>query len=310
MRVSILMPVKDDLEGLRVTLQSLAGLDKGSHEVEVIVCNDGGPPDVSAMARQMGCRVAELPENRGSYAARNQGLRMATGEVLAFVDADQCVDPGWLIAGLAALAGADYVGGAVEIVMPTEPTAWEAYDRLAAFPVRYYLEERHFAPTANLFVRRGVFERIGCFEEALKSGGDREFGVRVHRAGMRMAYCAAAVTLHPARDFGEQARKVSRVARGAAELEYLVWKRPATVLLGDALAEMLKALPRAFVRAWRARRAAGPWHPRHHFMRALVALMFQWARIRHLLSMLQGRVRVSWASRVPALGSAADERTG
>lgn len=308
MKVSIIMPVKDDLEGLHVTLQSLADLEKGGHEVEVIVCNDGGPAEVSAMARQMGCRVVELPENRGSYAARNQGLRMATGDVLAFVDADQRVDPAWLVAGLAALASADYVGGAVEIEMPSAPTAWEAYDHLAAFPVRYYLEERHFAPTANLFVRREVFEQLGGFEEALKSGGDREFGVRVHRAGMRMAYCDAAVTLHPARDFGEQARKVSRVARGAAELEYLVWKQPATLLLMDALAEMIKAPPRALVRAWRARRSAGPWMPRHHFMRGVIAVMFQWARIRHLLSMLQGRVRVSWASRVPALGSAADER--
>lgn len=305
MNVSIIMPVKDDLEGLRVTLQSLAGIERGGHDVEVIVCNDGGPAAVSALARGMGCQVVVLPENRGSYAARNQGLQMASGDVLAFVDADERVDPLWLIDGLRALADADYVGGAVEIELSAVPSAWEIYDRIAAFPVRYYLERRHFAPTANLFVRRVVFERVGGFEEALKSGGDREFGVRVHRAGFRMAYCASAVTYHPARDFREQKRKVARVARGATELEYLAWNRPARRVLREALVALLKTPLRALARIPGLARppvsGGDAWQARHHLMWGLVVVLYQWARVRHLLQLVREHRKDSWVSRISAL---------
>lgn len=305
MKISVLVPVRDDLEGLSVTLDSLAVVDTGDHEVEVIVCNDGGPQTVSDLARKFGCRVVELQVNCGSYAARNAGLQVATGDILAFVDADQRVDKGWLLAGVEAMDKADYIGGSIVIELPENPTAWHYYDRLAAFPLYYYLDRRHFAPTANLFVWRRVFEQIGCFEEALKSGGDREFGVRVHRADFKMAHCAQAITFHPARDFYEQATKVARVARGATELEYLVWKRPWTLVFRQALVALLKTPFRALGRipglAKPPVSGGDGWKARDHIMWGTLVIMYQWGRVRHLLQLLRMRKRDSWVSRTRAL---------
>jgi glycosyltransferase involved in cell wall biosynthesis len=227
MEVSVIIPVGRDAAGLAVTLESIKKQQWDTSKVEVIVCNDGGGLEISDVIEQFECTEAKLATNRGSYAARNAGLKIARGRVLAFLDADETVTKDWLESGIAALEGADYVGG--RILVPTGPDSsfWERVDAAFAFPVASYLRNWLYAPTANLFVKRRVFEEIGGFDEALKSGGDREFGMRVASHNLVQRYCEQAAVFHPARDFREQLRKIRRTSRGNATLEILHWRRPA-----------------------------------------------------------------------------------
>lgn len=228
MDASIIIPVHRDTAGLRITLESIRKLHWDHTRVEVIICNDGGGDEISGLAARYGCREARLDINRGSYAARNAGIRLARGRALAFVDADESLADTWLTAGLAALEQADYVGGRVVVEPGKCPTFWERVDATFAFPVAMYLAKKKYAPTANLFVRRKVFEEVGGFDESLVSGGDCEFGVRVSARRMTQIYCEAAITIHPARGFSEQLRKIRRTSRGHATLAILVWGRSAT----------------------------------------------------------------------------------
>ncbi len=214
--VSVIIPVYNDAAGLDITLCSLAQL-KSDFRFEVIVCNDGGPLAISDVTARHGFREVRLPSNAGSYAARNAGLAVATGDVIAFLDADQTVAPDWLDAGVRALQSADYVGGRVCIVSAENADLWTRYERARAFPVEKYLKSG-FAPTANLFVRRAVFDIVAPFSEALRSGGDYEFGLRVKASGLVQSYAADAITYHPARSRQQQLAKQRRVMFGIAEV--------------------------------------------------------------------------------------------
>jgi glycosyltransferase involved in cell wall biosynthesis len=241
--VSVIVPVHDDADGLQITLESLRQLGTTCF-YEVIVCNDGGSDLISSVAARHGCHEVRSGQNLGSYAARNAGIQMAHGEVLAFLDADQRVDPHWLRHGLDILGGSGiaYVGGKVSVDAGQNPSAWERYDAATAFPVEWYLAAMNYAPTANLFVKRAVFDKVGLFNSSLRSGGDREFGQRVAAAGYRQIYCAAATTFHPVRNRQQLVQKRKRTGSGMAMVRLNAWRQPRWLLLGYA-AYRLSMLP-------------------------------------------------------------------
>jgi GT2 family glycosyltransferase len=249
MKISVIIPVGRDVAGLVATLQSIGSQHWDYSAVEVIVCNDGGGTEISSVIAQFGCREARLDVNRGSYAARNAGIRIARGRAFAFLDADEIITQEWLGAGAAALETADYVGGRILVPASPESPFWERVDAAFAFPVAFYLQRRRYAPTANLFVRRSVFEALGGFDEALTSGGDREFGTRVARSNLVQQYCAEATVFHPARNLREQLRKIRRTSRGNAALEIMLWGRPAILFGARAIAFALGKLCHAAILA-------------------------------------------------------------
>ena len=76
------------------------------------------------------------------------------------------------------------------------------------------LQTRGVAFTANLAVRKDVFERVGVFSESFKSGGDVEFTSRMTGAGLVGAFVPEMKVSHPARGFFELVAKTYRVGSG------------------------------------------------------------------------------------------------
>lgn len=109
MTVSVILPAKNEAEGLRRTLPALARL---LPDAEVIVVDDGSTDDTAALAASLGARVLSSPYSMGNGAAIKRGARHARNEVLVFMDADGQHDPahiGLLLAGIA--SGYDMVVG-------------------------------------------------------------------------------------------------------------------------------------------------------------------------------------------------------
>jgi glycosyltransferase involved in cell wall biosynthesis len=223
---SIIVPVYNDPTGIDDILGAIASQTVDRYEVVVV---DNGSTDetreVAGAYADRNDHVTLLVEDevQGSYAARNEGIRRSTGDVFAFLDADETVADDWLETVLAAMTAgdADYLGCHVDLTIPDdENTLTARYNAHTGFPVEQYLARHRYAPTCALFVRREVFEDVGLFDPRLLSGGDMEFGNRVDAAGYEMGYCADAVVNHPVRSsFHSLYGKNVRVGRGHCQLQ-------------------------------------------------------------------------------------------
>ena len=110
MRISLILPAKNEVEGLRRTLPGLRALD-GIHEI--IVVDDGSTDGTADLAREYGVRVLSSPYSMGNGASIKRGARAATGDILVFMDADAQHDPALVPRLLDRLAqGFDMVVGA------------------------------------------------------------------------------------------------------------------------------------------------------------------------------------------------------
>jgi glycosyltransferase involved in cell wall biosynthesis len=197
MQVSVVVPARNAASTLGRTLSSLsAQLDPP--DFEVVVVDDGSTDDTASIASRAGARVVSA-SGVGSGAARNLGVAACAGELLAFTDADCFPEPGWLAAGVAALRSADLVAGRVR----PDPSAL-----LGPFDRTVWVErETGLYETANLFMRRSWFERVGGFEPWLRDasgrgwtnpelGEDVWLGWRLRRAGARSAFEPSALVFH------------------------------------------------------------------------------------------------------------------
>lgn len=110
MTISVILPAKNEAEGLRRTLPALLAQVPGA---EIIVVDDGSTDDTAQVAVSLGARILSSPYSMGNGAAIKRGARAAAGDILVFMDADGQHDPACIPALLAKLdEGYDMVVGA------------------------------------------------------------------------------------------------------------------------------------------------------------------------------------------------------
>ncbi|TVP62560.1 MAG: glycosyltransferase [Leptolyngbya sp. LCM1.Bin17] len=220
--VSVIIPVFNDTDRLRHCLQCLAQQTYPCDRYEVIVVDNSPSPDPSLsplIAEYPGMVLAHEPR-RGSYAARNQGIKLAQSTVIAFTDSDCRPAPDWLEKGTAWLTrypDCGFVAGQIRFFFqnPDNPTIPELYDSLNFLQQQRYVEECHFGATANLFTFKARFDSVGFFNSDLFSGGDHDWGHRMFAAGYPQLYADDVVIAHPARhSFRELRNKALRITIG------------------------------------------------------------------------------------------------
>jgi len=222
--VTVVVPVLDDAERLHRCLVSLSQQTYPAERFEVVVVDNGSRQSPGPVVDLFSCARLEHEPRRGSYAARNRGVAAACGEVLAFTDSDCRPGTEWVQVGVGRLLAEPTTGivaGAISIELDNAEAARpvELYELLHAFPQESYVRESHFGATANLFMRRGVWQAVGGFEERLLSCGDRYFGQRAYAAGFSIVFEPAAWVKHPPRSTWTAYRtKVARVQRGLLDI--------------------------------------------------------------------------------------------
>jgi glycosyltransferase involved in cell wall biosynthesis len=182
--VSVVIAVRDGARYLADALASVAA--QSVPPAEVVVVDDGSVDDSAAVAADAYPDARILRQAPSGYAAAvNRGVGSATGEVLAFLDADDLWSVDSLLWRLTLLGSPDapdaVVGMTRNFVSPDLPPAEAA---------RIRIHERAFRAEvlAAMVVRAEVFRLVGPLDESFRTGGAIDWVSRARRDGVRVAY--------------------------------------------------------------------------------------------------------------------------
>jgi glycosyltransferase involved in cell wall biosynthesis len=208
--ISIVIPVFNGEEHLGEQLEALASQAYRGRR-EVVIVDNGCTDRTLQVARRWqqilpDLTVVDASGRRGVNHARNTGAAAARGDFLAFCDADDVVDGGWLAALAAAAAEADIVAGALDSELLNDPLC-----RSWIPPVPEGLSIKHrFLPAfpgGNCGLWTSVARDLAWDESFVFGSSDIEFSWRAHLAGYQVRVVPEAVVHRRCR------RKLAGIAR-------------------------------------------------------------------------------------------------
>lgn len=185
MKISVITVCFNSAATITDTLRSVAG--QTHPDVEHVIVDGGSRDDTVTLAQTHGRngKIILSEPDKGIYDAMNKGLRLATGDVIGFLNADDMYAANDVLARVCALMhqdGLDALYGDTEFVHPANLNR----------PVRRYRSDR-FRPDRiawgwmpahpALFLKREVFDRFGGFKTDYRIAGDFELVARIFQQG-------------------------------------------------------------------------------------------------------------------------------
>jgi len=269
--LSVIVPAYNGEDEIHETIECLLAQDYPHDRIEFFIVDnnsrDRTAEIVARYARDRGNLFLQREDEiQSSYAARNTGIRNACHSILVFTDADCRPEPQWLreLAASFADPAVSLVAGQIQALTPQ--SLLERYAERADTLSQHHTLAHPFCPygqTANLAVRREIFEKIGLFRPHLTTGGDADFCWRAIRdGGGRIVLAEQAIVRHRHRSTLEELRKqwyrygVSNRYLHELHGVELARSRGWGFYVRQAVRWLLKDVPREALRALRGR---GSW---------------------------------------------------
>jgi GT2 family glycosyltransferase/sugar lactone lactonase YvrE len=259
-RVSVIVCAYNAADTLEDCLSALDALTYPNFEV--ILVNDGSRDATGEIGRRHArVRLIEVP-NGGLSAARNVGLAEATGEIVAYTDADTRPDRDWLTFLVQPFLTSDVVGsGGPNVVPADDPPIAQCIARAPGGPTHVLLDDRiaEHVPGCNMAFRRDALLAIGGFNPVyLRAGDDVDVCWRLQARGWKIGFAAAALVWHHHRS-SVKAYWRQQVGYGEGET-WLMAHHPEKFLDGHMLWHGRIYSPLPFVRSlWGTRINSGVW---------------------------------------------------
>ncbi|MBV9251607.1 MAG: glycosyltransferase [Acetobacteraceae bacterium] len=192
--VSVIIPAYNAEQHLARAVNSV--LSQTCAPLEIIVIDDGSSDETEKVAATFGSAIRFVRKtNGGPASARNLGAKMASGEWLALLDADDWWYPDKLEAQLALYTSPDValIRCLADSDQPQGPVELRFHD----------LWERNWITNSSVLVRRSVFQQLGGFDEGreLISVEDYNLWIRIAASGHRIVTCPQVLT-HYTRGIG------------------------------------------------------------------------------------------------------------
>lgn len=181
MQFSVIIPAKNEQENIGRCLDSILQVEWDPQQFEIIVVDNGSSDSTASIARGRGALVLVQP-GLSVAALRNFGAARASGELLAFMDADCTVAHSWLRQAAKYLDRDDIVCFGSPPGVPSGAT-WVQRAWYQVRSKKVPLGETAWLESMNMFVRRDVFSRCHGFDEKLVSCEDYDLSLRLQRVG-------------------------------------------------------------------------------------------------------------------------------
>jgi len=205
LKVSIIIPTKNNGDILDKCLASIQNLDYPKDKYEVIIVDGHSTDNTVEIAKKYGCKVVyEDIGTRGG--ACNVGVRNAGGEIVCFTDADCVVDRKWLRNLVKHFNNKKVASVGGPNLTPEDDTEFarsvgEVLSFLSKPGARYGLNIDRVVETfhnsgCNVAYRKRVIEEVGGFNEKLITCEDEELDYRIKEKGYKILYIPDAVVYH------------------------------------------------------------------------------------------------------------------
>ncbi|MGE5218278.1 MAG: glycosyltransferase, partial [Chloroflexota bacterium] len=197
-KVSVVVCVYDGERTLDACLASLQKLNYPNYEV--VVVNDGSTDSTRQIAESYDGIHLIHQENKGLSEARNVGIRAATGEIIAFTDADCMADPDWLTHLVARFHSSEFAAvGGPNLTPPDDSFVASCVAVSPGAPTHVLLDDEvaEHIPGCNMAFRREALEAIDGFDPVFRAAGDDvDFCWRLQNKGYKIGFSPAAVVWH------------------------------------------------------------------------------------------------------------------
>ena len=217
--VSVIIPLYNAAPYVAQTLESV--LNQSWTRLEVFVVNDGSKDEGPDIARRFESRQLKVIDqaNAGASAARNTGLRLAQGDYVQFLDADDLLSPNKIEAqlellkdnknGISSCPWGRFSDDPNQAVFKPE-SLWEDLNPVE-FLIRKYSQHQMMQPGVWL-CPRAVIEQAGEWDESLSLNDDGEYFSRVVLAAKQIHFCNAAKVYYRSGNANSLASSKSEVA--------------------------------------------------------------------------------------------------
>ncbi len=203
-RISVVVCSHNGARTLRDSCEGLLRLEYP--DFEVIVVDDGSTDQTAAIASEYDFVVLRT-RNRGLSRARNTGLHVATGEIVAYLDDDAYPDPHWLTYLAAAFLNSSSAKhaaiGGPNIPPPDDGPIAACVAHSPGGPIHVLLSDRQaeHIPGCNMAFRKSCLEAIGGFDPQFRvAGDDVDVCWRLQQQGWTLGFSPAAVVWHHRRN--------------------------------------------------------------------------------------------------------------
>lgn len=181
LKVSVVIPACNSSSTIRSAIESVHS--QNYKEFEIIVIDDGSSDNTRGVLAEFASIKYLYQENQGPSAARNRGVREASGDLIAFLDADDI----WLPEKLELQVQAFNKNPRLGLCATASYFCDEHFGNRRLNDaklkdhrqIRRGLIEKNLFPTPTVMVRRECFEKVGLFDESIRYGEDWDMWLRV-----------------------------------------------------------------------------------------------------------------------------------
>lgn len=225
--VSVVIPAYNEHDNIQACIDSLKAQTFPLKNYEIIVVDNNSTDNTLEIVKNLGV-IHTVEYEKGPAAAKNAGIPLAKGNIIAFIDGDCVATKDWIKNIVSGFAESDVgcVAGSI--------TAMED-DNLSPLE-RFLIKKGHlsqaqhiensflpFAATANAAYRQKVFDKVGLFDEELLIGEDADLSWRMQLfTNYKVRYIPEAAVFHP---YESKARELFRQKRRHAYGSVMLYKK-------------------------------------------------------------------------------------
>jgi glycosyltransferase involved in cell wall biosynthesis len=185
--VSVIIPVYNAEKSIRTCLASVFNSDYP--DFEVILIDDGSTDKSVEQVKGFDCRLITLKQNQGPAAARNRAIKVASGEIFFFLDADMTIEPDTLTKTIQTFREKPGISALFCSYQKDTPvnSLYSKYKNL----LHHYTHQISREDAATFCagfgaIKKQVVQQIGEFDETYRFLEDIELGYRMHQAGFKI----------------------------------------------------------------------------------------------------------------------------